>query len=161
RYSLLEFTPYIAGTVRVHPDGYGTIFGGGEEPDIYIDRRGMKGAMNGDLVIARVDRKNPQYQKLRQRRLIVGEVKRRLRHGHRTVVGRFHDDPQQPFVVPFDVRLDHDILVDEDATMEARDGEMVNVEIDRYPDRSSSIARGRVVEVLGFLGEPGVDIEIV
>jgi ribonuclease R len=162
RYSLLEFTPYAAGTIRVHPDGYGTIYGGGgEEPDIYVDRRGMKGAMNGDLVIARVDRKKPQYQKLRQRRLIVGEVSRVLRRAHRTVVGRFHDDPHQPFVVPFDVRLDHDIIVDEDATMDARDGEMVNVEIDRYPDRSSSIARGRIVEVLGFLGEPGVDIEIV
>jgi len=75
RYSLLEFTPYAAGRIRVHPDGYGTIYGGGgDEPDIYVDRRGMKGAMNGDLVIVRVDRKNPQFQKLRQRRLIVGEV---------------------------------------------------------------------------------------
>jgi ribonuclease R len=162
RYSLLEFTPYAAGRIRVHPDGYGTIFGGGgEEPDIYIDRRGMKGAMNGDLVIVRVDRKKPQYQKLRQRRLIVGEVSRVLRRAHRTVVGRFHEDPHQPFVVPFDVRLDHDILIEAEGTMEARNGEMVNVEIDRYPDRSSSIARGRIVEVLGFLGEPGVDIEIV
>ena len=162
RYSLLEFTPYAAGTVRVHPDGYGTIYGGGgDQPDIYIDRRGMKGAMNGELVVARVDRKNPQFQKLRQRRLMVGEVSRVLRRAHRTVVGRFHHDPHQPFVVPFDVRLDHDVLVGADATMDARDGEMVNVEIDRYPDRSSSIARGRIVEVLGFLGEPGVDIEIV
>src|SRR5262249_56659581 len=75
RYSLLEFTPYAAGAVRVHPDGYGTIYGGGgDQPDIYIDRRVMKGAMNGDLVIVRVDRKNPQFQKLRQRKLIVGEV---------------------------------------------------------------------------------------
>jgi ribonuclease R len=162
RYSLLEFTPYAAGRIRVHPDGYGTVYGGGgDQSDIYIDRRGMKGAMNGDLVIVRVDKQKPQYQKLRQRKLIVGEVVRVLRRAHRTVVGRFHDDPDQPFVVPFDVRLDHDILVDGDATMEARDGEMVNVEIDRYPDRSSTIARGRVVEVLGFLGEPGVDIEIV
>jgi ribonuclease R len=162
RYSLLEFTPYAAGRIRVHPDGYGTIYGGGgDEPDIYVDRRGMKGAMNGDLVIVRVDRKNPQFQKLRQRRLIVGEVSRVLRRAHRTVVGRFHRDPRQPFVVPFDTRLDHDVLVDDEATMDARDGEMVNVEIDRYPDRSSSIARGRIVEVLGFLGEPGVDIEIV
>src|SRR5256885_1529798 len=80
--------------ISVHPDGYGTIFGGGEDqPDIYIDRRGMKGAMNGDLVVVRVDRKNPQFQKLRQRRLIVGEVSRVLRRAHRTVVGRFHDDP--------------------------------------------------------------------
>src|SRR6266702_4563502 len=60
RYSLLEFTPYHAGRIRVHPDGYGTIYGGGESPDIYIDRRSMKGAMNGDLVIVRSDRKDPQ-----------------------------------------------------------------------------------------------------
>ena len=162
RYSLLEFTPYAAGRVRAHPDGYGTVFGGGgDEPDIYIDRKGLKGAMNGDLVIVRIDKKNPQFQKLRQRRLIVGEVVRVLRRAHRTVVGRYHADPNQPYVVPFDVRLDHDILVDDDSAMEARDGEMVNVEIDRYPDRSSSVARGRIVEVLGFIGEPGVDIEIV
>src|SRR5258706_10317087 len=45
--------------------------------------------------------------------------------------------------------------------MDARDQEMVNVEIDRYPDRPSHTARGRVVEVLGMIGEPGVDIELV
>ena len=44
RYSLLEFTPYHAGVIKVHPDGFGTVFGGADEPDIYIDRRSMKGA---------------------------------------------------------------------------------------------------------------------
>src|SRR5712692_938764 len=70
RYSLLEFTPYHAGRVRVHPDGYGTVFGGEEQPDIYIDRRSMKGAMNGDLVVVRVDKKNPQFRKVRGRDLL-------------------------------------------------------------------------------------------
>ena len=162
RYSLLEFTPYHAGQIRVHPDGYGTVFGGGgEEPDVFIDRRSMKGAMNGDLVIVRVDKHAPKYHTIRQRKLIVGEVSKVLRRAHRTVAGRFHADPDQPYVMPFDTRLDHDILIDHDGTMDARDQEMVNVEIDRYPDRSSPIARGRVVEVLGMIGEPGVDIELV
>jgi len=162
RYSLLEFTPYHAGQIRVHPDGYGTVFGGGgEEPDVFIDRRSMKGAMNGDLVVVRVDKHNPKYHTIRQRKLIIGEVAKVLRRAHRTVVGRFHADPDQPYVAPFDTRLDHDIVIDRDGTMDARDQEMVNVEIDRYPDRSSHIARGRVVEVLGMIGEPGVDIELV
>ncbi|HEY8166693.1 MAG TPA: ribonuclease R [Gemmatimonadaceae bacterium] len=161
RYSLLEFTPYHAGRIRVHPDGYGTVAGGENEPDVYIDRRSMKGAMNGDLVVVRVDKKRPAYRKIKNRDVIVGEVSQVLRRAHRNVVGRFHADPEQPFVVPFDIRLDHDILIDADATMDAKDGEMVNVEIDRYPDRSSSLARGRVVERLGFIGDPGVDIEVV
>jgi len=160
RYSLLELTPYHAGSIRVHPDGHGTLPGGPEQPDIYIDRRSMKGAMNGDLVIVRVDKKRPVYKKVRDREYLVGEVVKVLRRANRTVVGRFHLHPN-PYVVPFDVRLDTDILIDEDARMEAREGEMVNVELDRYPDRSTHYARGRVVEVLGFIGDPGVDIEIV
>lgn len=160
RYSLLEFTPYHAGRVRVYPDGYGTIFGG-DEPDIYIDRRNMKGAMNGDLVVVRVDKKNPHFKRLRNRDLVVGEVTQVLRRAHRTVVGRFHAHEREPWVVPFDVRLDNDIVIERGETMDARDGEMVNVELDRYPDRSSSHAVGRIVEVLGFIGDPGVDIEVV
>jgi len=160
RYSLLEFTPYHAGRVKVHPDGYGTIFGG-DEHDIFIDRKSMKGAMNGDLVVVRVDKRNPSYRKLHGRDLIVGEVTQVLRRAHKTVVGRLHHGDGEPFVVPFDARIDHDILVHPNDTMDARDGEMVNVELDRYPDRSSLLAQGRVVEVLGMIGEPGVDIEVV
>jgi ribonuclease R len=161
RYSLLEFTPYHAGRIKVHPDGYGTVFGGVDEPDVYIDRKSMKGAMNGDLVVVRTDRLKPTFRRLRNRDLVVGEVIRILRRAHLTVVGRFHDDKEEPYVVPFDFRLDHDILISPDATMDALHGEMVNVEIDRYPDRSSTFARGRVVERIGFIGDPGVDIEVV
>jgi ribonuclease R len=157
RYQLLEFTPYVAGRIKVHPDGHGTL-----PPDIYIDRKTMKGSMNGDLVIVRVDRHTPKYKKLYGRDLIVGEVNRVLRRAHRTVVGRFHDSPVQPFVVPYDFRIDTDIVIDDpEWTMDAADGEMVNVEIERYPDRASHLAHGRIVERLGFIGEPGVDIEVV
>ncbi len=147
--------------MKAHPDGYGTIFGGGEDPDIYIDRRSMKGAMNGDLVVVRVDKKNPSFRKIKGRDYISGEVTQVLRRAHRTIVGRFHQEEQKAYVVPYDVRLDHNVIIDQDATLGAEDGEMVNVEIDRYPDRTSTVARGRVVERLGFIGDPGVDIEVV
>ncbi|HEX3581288.1 MAG TPA: ribonuclease R, partial [Thermoanaerobaculia bacterium] len=161
RYSLLEFTPYHAGAVKVHPDGFGTVFGGVDDRDIYIDRKQMKGAMNGDVVIVRADKRNPKFKKLYGRDLLVGEVIRILKRAHRHVVGRFHDDAAEPYVVPFDFRIDTDVIIEGGATMNARDGEMVNVEIDRYPDRSRSYATGRIVETLGFIGEPGVDIEVV
>ena len=162
RYSLLEFTPYHAGLIKIHPDGYGTIFGGRDEHDIYIDRKATKGAMNGDLVVVRADRKQPKFRKVRDREYLIGEVSQVLRRAHRTVVGRFHLTESQPFVVPFDFRIDTDIVIQRaEDTMGARDGEMVNVEITRYPDRTSPVAHGHVVELLGFIGEPGVDIEVV
>ncbi|HEY6842873.1 MAG TPA: hypothetical protein VI391_01805, partial [Thermoanaerobaculia bacterium] len=107
RYSLLEFTPYHAGIVRVHPDGHGTLRGAEGQPDIYVERRAMRGAMNGDLVIVRVERES---RKVRDRDLRSGEVNRVLRRAHRTVVGRFHEREEGGLVVPFDIRLDHDIL---------------------------------------------------
>ena len=161
RYSLLEFTPYHAGRIRVHPDGYGTVLHSGDDPDIYIDRRSMKGAMNGDLVVVRVDKRRPSFRRVHNRDYVAGEVTRVLRRAHRTVVGRFHLNEGESYVVPYDVRIDTDIFIEPDGTMEALDGQMVNVEIDRYPDRTSHFAHGTVVEVLGFIGEPGVDIEVV
>ena len=160
RYSLLEFTPYHAGRIKIHPDGHGTLLGGEDEHDVYIDRKQVQGAMNGDLVIVRVDKHRPTYRRVRDRKYILGEVSKVLRRAHRTVVGRFHLHPE-PYVVAFDIRIDTDILIDEEATMDAREGEMVNVEIDRYPDRTTHFASGRIVETLGFIGEPGVDIEVV
>ncbi|MFP5245148.1 MAG: RNB domain-containing ribonuclease, partial [Thermoanaerobaculia bacterium] len=160
RYSLLEFTPYHAGAIKVYNDGHGNVLGAENEPDIYIDRRSMKGAMNGDLVVVRVDKRTAKRRRIRDREYIDGEVMRIPRRAHRTVVGRFHAG-EDPYVVPFDVRIDTDILIREDATLDARDGEMVNVEIDRYPDRTTHFASGRIVEVLGFIGDPGVDIEVV
>lgn len=160
RYSLLEFTPYHAGAIRLYNDGHGTVRGAIDEPDVYIDRRQLKGAMNADLVIVRVDKRTAKRRRVRDREYLEGEVIRILRRAHRTVVGRFHLDPE-PYVVPFDIRIDTDILIEGDNLMDARDGEMVNVEIERYPDRTTHFATGRIVEVLGFIGDPGVDIEIV
>lgn len=161
RYSLLEFTPYHAGVIRVYNDGHGTVRGAEDEPDIYIDRRQLKGAMNSDLVIVRVDKRTAKFRRVRDREYIDGEVIRILRRAHRTVVGRFHLVEPEPYVVPFDIRIDTDILIESDELMDARDGEMVNVEIERYPDRTTHFATGRIVEVLGFIGDPGVDIEVV
>jgi ribonuclease R len=67
RYSLLEFTPYHAGTIKVYNDGHGNVLGPPGEPDIYIDRRNMKGAMNGDLVIVRVDKGTAKRRRIRDR----------------------------------------------------------------------------------------------
>jgi ribonuclease R len=159
RYSLLEFTPFRSGRVRVAPEGYGLIYGEGDLPDLYIDRRKMKGAMNGDLVLARVDSREQRWKTIRQRNYLDAELVRVLQREHLTVVGQFHEgDPS--FIRPFDARLDEDLEVLPGSTLGARDGEMVNAEIERYPS-GSTLGAARVIETLGMLGDPGVDIEVV
>ncbi|HVT43126.1 MAG TPA: ribonuclease R [Thermoanaerobaculia bacterium] len=160
RYSLPEFTPYLSGVIRVHPDGDGLVRVDGDRPPVKVDRRSMRGAMNGDLVLVRVDKDARKTKIVRGREVSTGEVFRILRRAHRMVVGRFHADPNTPWIRPFDTRIDSDIFVDPQSTMGARQGEMVNVEIERYPSATAD-AYGRIVEVLGMIGDPGVDIEVV
>ena len=108
---------------------HATLLRGTVEASVPVDQ-----LVPGDLVVVRVDKRAPKIRRVRDREYIDGEVMRILRRAHRTVVGRFHLQPE-PYVVPFDVRIDNDILIFQDATLDAREGEMVNVEIERYPDR--------------------------
>jgi len=157
RFSLLEYTPYVSGKIRIHPDGHGTL-SAPEAEEIYVERRALKGAMNGDTVLVHVDRKSSKLRTVRGKNYRDGEVAKVLQRLHSHVVGRFFDG-ELPFVRPFDTRLDSDIRIAPGGHMNARDGEMVNVEIDRYADRLAD-ASGKVIELLGMLGEPGVDIEV-
>jgi len=157
-YSLIEYTPYVAGVLRSRSDGSATLDPTPDRPGIFIHRRSLRGAMNGDLVLARVE---PQRTRARERdERVDGEVVRVIRHAHSMVVGRFHADERRPYLRPFDAKLDSDIDVDLDRGLDARDGEMVNVEIISYGGKNTNPV-GRIVECLGMLGEPGVDIEVV
>ena len=159
KYSLIEFTAFRTGRVRARSDGTALVVPAiRDEAAVFVDRKSQKGSMDGDLVLVRVERgANPK--RLGGRDLERGVVTRILQRAHETVVGRFHQG-NPPWVRPFDQKLDSDIVIPQEATGGARDGEMVDVAIEIYPDRDQS-ARGRVIETLGFIWEPGVDIEVV
>ncbi|MGA7617556.1 MAG: ribonuclease R [Thermoanaerobaculia bacterium] len=159
RYSLLEFTPYVSGRISVRRDGHGVLRRPGEILDVLIDRNATRGAMHGDVVLVRIEKRGERTRTVRGHQYVDGEVVRVLQRVHDTVVGRFHAG-DYPFIRPFDERLDSDILIEAESTMGARHGEMVNVEIEQYGTRNA-LARGRIVEVLGMIGDPGVDVEVV
>jgi ribonuclease R len=64
------------------------------------------------------------------------------------------------FLVPFDRRLIMDVLIPNEHRGGANPGDMVVVEITRWPTPARS-PLGRVIEVLGNIDEPGVDTEII
>lgn len=157
RYSLVEFTPFITGRVRSRTDGTLSIRRSGE-PDVVIDRRRTRGAMNGDLVLVRTGQARAARGR-GGRDSVEGEIVRVLERVHEHVVARFHAG-DSPWAVPFDTRLEQEIDIELDQTGDARDGEMVNVELVSYGDHNRR-PRGRVVERIGMLGDPGVDVEVV
>ncbi len=142
----------LAGQVQGHRDGFGFLIRDDRGPDVALPESEMSKVVHGDRVLVRVrgtDRRGrPEGE-------IVEVVERRTHQ----LVGRLINERGVSVVVPEDQRIRHDILVPPHAAGKARDGQVVVVEIVQQPQRDLQ-AVGRVIEVLGEIDDPGMEIEI-
>jgi len=143
---------FIAGRVQGHRDGFGFLIRDDGGPDMFLSPRQMRKAMHGDRVLAKeigVDHRG------RAEAAIV-EVTERANH---VLVGRFLDERGVSIVVPENQRIKHDILIPPGDSAGARHGQVVTCEIVDPPSGYSQPI-GRIIEVLGEIDDPGMEIEI-
>lgn len=154
RFGLPEKMNLVTGTLQGHPDGYGFVIPDAEkEPDIYIPRRYMMGAMHGDRVVARIESRPPDGRS-------VGRIIRILDRFHKKIVGRFERGRNFGFVVPIDKKIFHDIYIAKGNFKKARDGEIVVAEIISYPEKNRN-PEGKIIKVMGPPTLPGIDTHII
>ena len=142
----------VAGQVQGHREGYGFLIRDDHGPDVVLSEHEMSKLVHGDRALVRVtgaDRRGrPEGE-------IVDVIERRTER----LVGRLLNERGVNVVVPEDQRIRHDILVPPQACGGARDGQVVVVQIVQQPQRNMQ-AVGRIVEVLGEIDDPGMEIEI-
>jgi ribonuclease R len=154
RFALPDRLDVVTGRVQGHAGGFAFVLPDtGHTGDVFIPESSRAGAMHGDHVVARVERTRPDGR-------AEGRVLEILQRRSAEVVGQIRIDRRGATVTPFDARLDTDVRVGAGETLSAADGDMVTVEVQRWPGGGGPAA-GRVVEVLGRLDDPGVDTEIV
>ncbi|MBN9425096.1 MAG: RNB domain-containing ribonuclease, partial [Burkholderiales bacterium] len=141
-----------AGRVQGHRDGFGFLIPDAGGPDMFLSPREMQKVMHGDRVLA----KRAGYDSRGRPEGMIVEVTERA---HRQLVGRFLNERGVHIVVPEDQRIKHDILIPPADTQRAQQGQVVTVEI-MVPPSGQAPPIGRVVEVLGEIGDPGMEIEI-
>lgn len=151
-YGLPEKMGLVVGRFQLTSKGFGFVIpdNKGERPDVFIPPRSLGGAMNNDRVMARVERdsggKKPE-----------GEIIRIITHANSKVVGIFHQSGEFGFVVPDDKRIGQDIYVTRRNFGKAKSNQKVVVEITEWPaDRRN--AEGKIVEILGMVGDVGLEI---
>ncbi len=140
------------GTVQGHRDGFGFVIPDDGGEDIFLSEKEMSRVMHGDRVNVRVlgtDRRGRPE----------GQIVEVVLHANKVVIGRLLNENGVLIVAPEDMRIGHDILIPPKAHGNAKLGQVVSVEIIDYPD-SYRQAVGRVVEVLGEIDDPGMEIEI-
>ena len=142
----------IAGRVQGHRDGFGFLLPDAGGPDLFLSPREMQKAMHGDRVLVR----RVGYDSRGRPEGSIVEVTERA---HRRLVGRFVNERGVHIVIPEDQRIKHDIIVAPADTGGAQHGQVVTIEI-VSPPANGAPPIGRVVEVLGEIGDPGMEIEI-
>jgi ribonuclease R len=150
-FALAEQPGFIAGRVSSHRDGFGFVIPDDASDDLFLSEKEMQKVLHGDRVLARVigsDRRG------RPEGTIVEVVSRANTH----IIGRLINESGTWVVAPEDKRISQDILVS-GTTAKAKAGQIVSVELTEQPSRFKQPI-GRIVEVLGELDDPGMEIEI-
>lgn len=144
-------TEFITGVVQGHRDGFGFVLREGEGPDLYLSPNEMSKVLHGDRV-----RVKPAGEHRGKPEAMIVEVLER-RTGK--LVGRFLNEHGAYIVAPEDQRIKHDILIAPGDVNGAEPGQVVTVQILRQPARHMQ-PLGKVIEVLGEIDDPGMEIEI-
>src|SRR6204780_2303248 len=172
----------VSGRIVAHRDGYAFLVADSPLPrvegDLFIGRDGLGDGMHGDRALARIERRRADGR-------AEGRVVQIVAREHPTIVGLFRYGPHGNAVLPYDVRILHEVVIPPGAELTPQlrekmgeaesggagvaksrtrypelDGAVVNVELTRFPKGGLAPA-GRVIEILGRPGEIGVDVEII
>lgn len=160
KYSAIELSGFAAGKISIRAEGYGFVLSPdrlGE--DLFVPRSGLGGALDGDLVLAR-EQQRPRAGGRRRDERISGVVVKVLERARDRIVGLYDAKEGRSRVIPYDPKMAVEVRVPRERASGATDSEVVVARFTAYPDQRR-IAHGEIVERLGFLGEPGVDLEIV
>ncbi len=150
RYAVPERLNLAVGRLQITRGGDGFVNTETGDDDVFVPERHLGTAVEGDVVVARVERrpsgKNPQ-----------GRVIRVLRRAWSQVVGVYHSKRNYGFVTAQEPEIRKDLFVPPDFGGGAEDGDVVVVEVMDWGEEEPNPV-GRVSEVLGRPGEPGVDV---
>ena len=157
RFDLPGRADRVVGRLRTSAGGFGFVVPEHEDAgqgDVYVPPSGLAEALHGDLVVVECGRARSGLRP-------EGRIVKILTRASAVVVGRYGRERRGiGLVTPIDDRVLADVAVAERDAAGARPGEMVTVEILRWPTATRGPV-GRVVEVLGRIEDPGVDTKII
>lgn len=152
KFALPERLGLITGKLQAHAKGFGFLIPEIEgEKDVFIPSSFINGAMNGDRILVQITREDKNGKKRE------GEVIQILERANTKIIGVYEDSKNFGFVIAEDTRISQDIFISKKDRNGAKDGDVVVVEITKWPEKRRS-PEGVVKEVLGKKGDKGLDI---
>ena len=133
-----------------HARGFGFVETEDREEDIFIPENRVNGAFHGDMVQVRI------LSGKRGKRT-EGEIVQILERGTATLVGTYESSKNFGFVIPDNDRFGTDVFIPKERSKGAVSGHKVVVELTDYGNENKK-PEGKVVQIIGHINDPGVDI---
>lgn len=142
---------FLMGTFIGSSKGFGFVEVEGREEDLFIPEDKTGGAFHRDTVEVAL---LPEASGRRQEAQVVRIVSR----GMTQVVGTYQRSRENyGFVVPDNTKLDRDVFIPVERSKGAVNGHKVVAELTDYGSDGRN-PEGRIVEIIGHINDPGVDI---
>lgn len=142
---------FVAGRISSHRDGYGFLIPDDGSVDVYLPEREMQRVLNGDRVLVRVVGTD-------RRGRLEGSIVEVLDRANTHIIGRLLNENGMWIIAPEDKRISQDVVL-VGSVGQAKAGQVVSVQLTEQPTRYAKPA-GKIVEVLGDVDDPGMEIEI-
>ena len=140
----------LTGELRTARAGFGFVDVYDQEVDIFVSRSNLNTAFDRDIVEVQL------YAETRGKRQ-EGFVTNIIKRFRTSIVGTFHKTDYYHYVVPDSQKIYTDIVVAEDKTLNAIDGQKVLVHFDGWENDQHN-PHGHITEIIGNPDDPGVDI---
>jgi ribonuclease R len=150
RYTLSAIKNLIKGKIQITKKGFGFVTDESTGEEFFIPAPYINHAFDGDLV--EVQTFDSSRGKSKE-----GRVISIIQRSRTSFVGTFHKSEYYGFMVPDNARLHRDFYIHSKNDMKAQHGQKVVAELIKW-DSTSLNPEGKIVEILGFPDEPGVDI---
>ena len=138
-----------------HRKGFGFVESDKEdERDLYIASKDVNGAMHGDRVLAEVTREASGGRRAE------GKIINVIKRVKTQIVGTFKPHEHFAFVIPRGNELRTDVYIQEKHFNGAMEDDVVVVEITQWAKEDKK-PEGKIVEVLGYKGNRGIEIESI
>ncbi|SUN76179.1 exoribonuclease R [Streptococcus massiliensis] len=147
----------LQGIFHAHKNGFGFVTLNDQEDDLFVGRNDVNYAIDGDMVEVVITKVADRIKGTAAEAKIIDV----LEHSLTTAVGQLVLDEEKPKYVGYikskNQKIDQRIYVKKPALV--LDGtEVLKVQIDKYPNRSHNFFVATILDVVGHVNDPGIDV---
>ena len=157
KYSIPKNMPTVRGIYRGNKQGFGFVIpekdGIQSEEDLFIGPRSFLNAIDGDLVLARQEKMDPDGRR-------AGRIVEIIERGRDHIIGRLLFSGKRAWIEPQEDKLPFKIIVNSKKIKKNNVGEWVETKISSYPNPKED-GKGEITKYFGSPGDPKTEEKVI